>query len=197
MGSTSRRCLCTATRTRRARSTFPAVSRFPRAASKAPEGWRTPRRFAHFGSRRATRQSRNAGDCGGKRSATPLWEETRNHSNHVTPCESTVAAALCRRTPRRFAHFESHPPSPAAPVFGARACDPPPPAMSERSQIFPAIPFSPRCCDSPGRAPFPNTIGLNQIAGRARRFSKSPSRRISRTVRRSSPPSSHAAWPQR
>src|SRR5258708_607248 len=52
-------------------STLPGVARFPGAAPKAPaavapkrrygaprrrKGWRTPRRFAHFGSHRVTRQ---------------------------------------------------------------------------------------------------------------------------------------------
>lgn len=43
-------------------------------------------------------------DCGGKRSATPLYERTRTHthSNHCRPGESAVVAALCRRSPRRF-----------------------------------------------------------------------------------------------
>jgi len=41
-------------------------------------------------------------DCGGKRSATPLLTIER-----ATPCESAVAAALCRRTPRRCARHDA------------------------------------------------------------------------------------------
>jgi hypothetical protein len=54
--------LGTATRLRRSRPIFPNHSRFPRASVKAPEGWRSPRRFALFGSRR---QMLRVLECGG------------------------------------------------------------------------------------------------------------------------------------
>jgi hypothetical protein len=43
--------------------------------------------------------------CGNPESirGTPLWNERRKYFDRVTPSESAVAAALCRRTPRRFA----------------------------------------------------------------------------------------------
>ena len=44
-------------------------------------------------------------DCGGKRSATPLWAwaARRGHApaNEVACGQSGVAAALCHRTPKR------------------------------------------------------------------------------------------------
>gem|GEM_PF-6091460 len=41
-------------------------------------------------------------DCGGKRSATPLWPARKFHelSEAARPRESAVVAALCRRSPK-------------------------------------------------------------------------------------------------
>jgi hypothetical protein len=40
-------------------------------------------------------------DCGGKRSATPLWNgESHPLFERRASCESGVAAALCHRTPK-------------------------------------------------------------------------------------------------
>ena len=109
--STNRRCLRTAASTRRPRSTFPTVSCFPRAATG----------LSAFARRRRDESDTVALPPAARRAAfwTAVASKARhhfgnrrlNHSNHVTPRESAVAAALCRRTPKRFAHFESHPPS--------------------------------------------------------------------------------------
>jgi hypothetical protein len=39
-------------------------------------------------------------DCGGKRSATPLW---KRHDDPVDFAKSAVAAALCQRSPKAVA----------------------------------------------------------------------------------------------
>jgi hypothetical protein len=58
--------------------------------------------------------------------------------------------------------------------------------------------FPPYAFTEHGALMLANVLNSERAAlRRERRFSKSPSRRISRTVRRPSPPSSHAAWPQR
>src|SRR6266496_1152266 len=51
-------------------------------------------------------------DCGGKCSATPLWNEWRRGEHRTrTTFESAVAAALCRRSPKfRSCGREESPP---------------------------------------------------------------------------------------
>jgi hypothetical protein len=66
---------------------------------KAPEGGRSPRRCAQFASHK---QTFRVLDCGGKRSATPLWGAGLTNVR-TTPTESAVAAVhppqyLLRRT---------------------------------------------------------------------------------------------------
>ena len=72
--------------------------------------------------------------------------ERLDPSGHNKRCESAVAAALCRRTPRRFAPFESHWTTRlvldcgGAPLLfirpGARLCEPQPVRVSARLQDF-------------------------------------------------------------
>src|SRR2546426_4232991 len=66
-------------------STFPTVSRFPRAAAKAPEGWRTPRRFADFG---CLRERASVLDCGGPPPLFPgarLWQNPAAAHPNTSP----------------------------------------------------------------------------------------------------------------
>jgi hypothetical protein len=62
--------------------------------------------------RRGIRQTTAILDCGGKRSATPLWcARDALNLQAQRPPESAVAAALCRRSPKTS--------KPAANSFGA------------------------------------------------------------------------------
>jgi hypothetical protein len=49
-------------------------------------------------------------DCGGKRSATPLWKQA---GDWTYPVKSAVAAALCQRSPKAAAKNRAHFPAPA------------------------------------------------------------------------------------
>ena len=65
---------------------------------KAPGGWRSPRRSAHFGRRRSARQ--RVLDCGGKRSAPPLSPARKSFASRILPVRPKAPSPLplCRRT---------------------------------------------------------------------------------------------------